>query len=149
MRARRTVLSAAILLGIIAAPALADGSFVKIGDIKGTATELQHQGWIEIGTWGMDKKDSGPWYWPFGTPKTNFWFDKRPDVSSPALQKAMAGRTLYPRVVFDFEVKGTIYRTTLYDARIVSVETQNRSEKVTVQFKRQTEQQLLLVSRKN
>ncbi len=145
----RFFLSAAVILGLLAAPALADGSFVKIGDIRGTATELQHQGWIVIGTWGMDKKEGGAWYWPFGTSKTNFWFEKRPDISSPALQKAMASRTLYPRVIFDFEVKGTIYRTTLYDARIVAIETQSRGEKVTVQFKKQTEQQLLLVSQKN
>lgn len=145
----RFFLYAAAAIALLAAPALADGSFVKIGDIKGNATELRHQGWIVIGTWGMDKKAGGTWYWPFGAPTTNFWFEKRPDASSSALQKAMASRTLYPRVVFDFEVKGTIYRTTLYNARIVAVETQNRGEKVTVQFKKQEEQQLLVVSQKN
>ncbi len=145
----RFFLCAAVALCLLTAPSLADGSFVKIGDINGAATELQHQGWIEIGTWGMEKEHSTPWYWPFGTRKTDFWFEKRSDVSSPALQKAMASRTLYPRVLFDFSVKGTIYRTTLYNARIVSVATHNRGEKVTIQFKRQTDQQLLLVSRTN
>lgn len=142
MRTRRTVLLAAIALSLFAAPALADGTFVKIGDIRGTATEAQHQGWIAVGTWGVEKKNATG-FWSFmSEPKPVFWFEKRNDLSSSALQKAMSGQVRFARIEFDVSIRGDILRTTLYDARITAIETRDKVERIQIQFKKQTDQRV-------
>jgi type VI protein secretion system component Hcp len=134
----RTFLFLAIVLGLLAAPAMADGSFVKIGDIKGTATEPQHQGWIQIGTWGSGTASGGVWL--FGSAKPTFWFEKRNDTASAALQRALQEKTFYDRVLFDVSIKGDILRTTFFSVRVIAVETHGPVEKITLQFKNQTDQ---------
>lgn len=142
MRTRRTVLSLIIAVGLLAVPALADGTFVKIGDIRGTATESQHQGWIAVGTWGVEKrKDTS--FWSFmREPKPVIWFEKRNDAASPALQKALTRQLQFVRVEFDVSIKGDILRTTLYDVRITSIETRDKTERIHLQFKKQTDQRV-------
>lgn len=145
MRARRTVLSATIALGLFAAPALADGTFVKIGNIRGTATEAQHQGWMQIGNWGMDSKSASFSIWKLkyeGAQKA-FWFDRKADATSGALQKALAARTQFSSVTFDVAVRNETFRTTLYSVRIISIETHGNVEKVTLQFDQQRDQTFL------
>jgi type VI protein secretion system component Hcp len=142
MRTRRTVLLAAIALSLFAAPALADGTFVKIGDIRGTATEAQHQGWIAVGTWGVEKRKATG-FWSFmSEPKPVFWFEKRNDVSSAALQRALSSQSRFARIEFDVSIRGDILRTTLYDARITSIETRDKVERIQLQFTRQTDQRV-------
>jgi type VI protein secretion system component Hcp len=139
-------LSAIIAIGLLAVPALADGTFVKIGDIRGTATEAQHQGWIAVGTWGVEKKQSTG-FWSFmSEPKSVFWFEKRNDGSSPALQRALTGQVRFARVEFDVSIRGDVLRTTLYDARIISIETRDKAERIQLQFKKQTDQQMTLTA---
>lgn len=138
----RFFLYAAVALGVLAAPALADGTFVKIGDIRGTATEAQHQGWIAVGTWGVEKR-KGTGFWSFmSEPKPVLWFEKRNDLSSPALQRALSGQVRFARIELDVSIRGDILRTTLYDARITSIETRDKVERIQLQFKKQTDQRV-------
>jgi type VI protein secretion system component Hcp len=136
---RRFFLFVAVALGLVAAPALADGSFVKIGNINGYATEAQHQGWIQIGSFGQEERS---WSFSISTFKYEpsrkvFWFEKVIDASSPALQKALVARTRFPQVMFDVAVRTETFRTTLYEVKILSIETKGNREKITLDFKRQ------------
>lgn len=135
----RFFLSAVVALAFLTAPALADGSFVKIGGIIGTATEAQHQGWMQVTRFGQEDRS---WSFSFSTFKYEparkvFWFEKPADASSPALQKALVARTRFTEALFDFSVRRETFRTTLYDAKILSIETKGNQEKVTLDFKRQ------------
>lgn len=130
---------AAVAICLLTVPALADGNFVKFGNIRGNATEIQHQGWIEAGQWGTEKKEG---FWLFSAPKTQFWFDKKTDAASGPLQRALQDKTYYETALFDVSIKGTIFRTTFHSVRVVAVETHGNSEKITLQFKTQKEQQI-------
>jgi hypothetical protein len=131
----------AFITACLAAPAFADGSFVRIGTINGGAVEAQHQGWIQVGTWGIDTR-SGKWFW--SSPKQVFWFETTGDRR--ALDKAQAEKTFYDRVLFDVSIKGQILRTTFTAVRVESVEQQGKVAKVTLQFKKQTDQQVTLTA---
>ncbi len=136
---RRFFLFGAVVLGFLAAPALANGSFVKIGDIRGSATEAQHQGWIQIGGFGQEDRS---WSFSISTFKYEpsrkvFWFEKVIDGASPALQKAMAARTRFPQVMFDVAVRTETFRTTLYEVKILSIETKGNQERLMLDFRSQ------------
>lgn len=136
---RRFFLSASAALGLLIAPALADGSFVKIGNIQGSATEAHHQGWIQIGGFGQEDRS---WSFSISTFKYEpsrkvFWFEKVIDASSPALQKAMTARTRFPEAMFDVAVRTETFRTTLFEVKILSIETKGNREKITLDFKSQ------------
>jgi hypothetical protein len=135
MRAYRLAAFAFIILSCLIAPAFADGSFVRIGDIKGAATESQHQGWIPVGLWGTDTR-SGRWFW--SSPKSVFWFETSGDRA--ALETALQNKTFYDRVLFDVSIKGNVLRTTFTAVRVIAVEQQGKVEKITLQFKKQTDQ---------
>jgi len=135
----RFFLYAAVAIGLLTAPALADGNFVKFGNIRGYATELQHQGWIEAGQWGSETKNG---FWIFSTPTSMFWFDKHVDAASGPLQKALQDKTWFDRVVFDVSIRGNILRTTFQGVRVIAVESHGRNEKITLQFKSQSDQQI-------
>ena len=135
----RYFLYAAVALGLLTAPALADGNFMKFGNIRGSATEIQHQGWVEAGQWGSETKSG---FWFFSHPTAMFWFEKRNDAASAPIQKAMQDKTYFDRVLFDVSIKGNILRTTFQGVRIVGVETHGRTEKITLQFKSQSDQQI-------
>lgn len=139
----RFFLCAAVALGLLTAPALADGNFVRFDNIQGSATEAQHQGWIQTGQWGTDQKKG---FWLFSSPKCQFWFEKKADASSSALQRALQNKTFFERVLFDVSIKGTVLRTTFHAVRIVAVETVGGTEKITLQFKSQTDRQITLPS---
>jgi type VI protein secretion system component Hcp len=141
MRAHRLAFAFTIIAAL-AAPAFADGSFVKLGDIKGTATEAQHQGWIQIGSWGCEHRD-----WNLSITKLKydpsqelFWFEKKSDAASRGLQKAMADRTLFGTVVFDMTVRTETFRTTFFQTRVIAIEKHGDVEKVTMQYKRREDQ---------
>jgi hypothetical protein len=136
MRAHRLAAFAVIAM-CLAAPAFADGSFVKIGAIKGSAAELQHQGWIPVGLWGTETR-SGRWFW--SSPTNVFWFEMSGDHA--AIEKALAEKTFYDRIVFDVSIKGEVLRTTFTAVRIVAVEQRGRTEKITLSFKKQTDQRV-------
>jgi type VI protein secretion system component Hcp len=143
MRAHRLAF-AFTLIAALAAPALAD-SFVKIGNIKGSAVEAQHQGWMQIGAWGCEHHD-----WNISITKFRydpsqeiFWFEKKVDMASPGLAKAMADRTLFPQAVFDMTVRTETFRSTFVNARVVGLEKHGDIEKVTLQFKTRQDQTLL------
>jgi type VI protein secretion system component Hcp len=139
---RRFLLFAAIVLGFLTAPALADGSFVKIGDIKGTATEAQHQGWIPAANWGSENRSWNFSIWPlkYEPARSVFWFEKPTDASSASLYKAMVDRTWYPVAIFDVAVRAESFRTNYHQVRILSIETKGNREKVTLEYKTQHEQ---------
>ncbi len=137
MRAHHLTAFAFIVFGLLIAPALADGSFVKIGDIKGGAAESQHQGWIQVGLWGTETR-SGRWFW--SSPTSVFWFEMTSDRA--ALDKALQTKTFYDRVVFDVSIRGDILRTTFSAVRVIAVEQVGKGEKVTLQFKQQTDQRV-------
>ena len=141
MRTRLFAAFAFLATAFLVAPAFADGSFVKIGAIKGTATEAQHQGWTQIGTWGTETR-SVKWFW--SSPRQVFWFEMAGDHT--ALEKALADKTFYDRVLFDVSIKGEILRTTFTAVRVESVDHQNKIVKVTLQFKKQTDQQITLTA---
>lgn len=136
MRAHRLAAFAFVAL-CLAAPAFADGSFVKIGAIKGSATELQHQGWIAIGLWGTDTR-SGRWFW--SSPTKVFWFEMTGDHA--ALDKAVADKTFFDRILFDVSIKGEVLRTTFTAVRVIGAEQHGTVEKITLQFKSQTDQRV-------
>lgn len=135
----RFFLGAAVALGLLAAPALADGNFVRLGNINGAATEIQHQSWIEAGQWGVESK-KGLWF--FSAPTSTFWFEKRSDGSSGQLQQALQQKTFFDRALFDVSIRGTILRTTFHGVRVIGVEARGRTEKITLQYKYQTDQQI-------
>lgn len=135
----RFFLCAAVALGLLTAPALADGNFVKFGNIRGTATELQHQGWVEVGQWGCESKGGA---WIFSSPTTTFWFEKRVDASSAPIQKALQDKAYFDRILFDVSIKGNTLRTTFQGVHVVAVEAHGRTEKITLQFKSQSDQQI-------
>lgn len=137
MRAHRLAAFALVAAAFLVAPAFADGSFVKIGAIKGTATEAQHQGWTQIGTWGTETR-SGKWFW--SSPRQVFWFEMAGDHA--ALEKALTEKTFYDRVLFDVSIKGEILRTTFTAVRVEGVEHQGKVAKVTLQFKKQSDQRV-------
>lgn len=135
----RFFLYAAVALGLVTATAFADGNFVKVGNIPGSANETQHQGWIEAGQWGAENKTG---FWFFSEPTHTFWFEKRSDAASGPLQRALQDKTFYEHAYFDVSIKGTVLRTTFHNVRVVGVESHGRSEKVTLQFKYQTDQRI-------
>lgn len=137
MRAHRLAAFAFLVLGLFAVPAFADGSFVKIGDIKGAAAEPQHPGWIQVGLWGTETR-SGRWFW--SSPKNVFWFEMTGDRAP--LEKAVANKTLFDRVVFDVSIKGEILRTTFTAVRVVGVEQAGKVGKISLQYKKQTDQRV-------
>lgn len=137
MRAHRFAAFAFLVLGLFAVPAFADGSFVKIGDIKGTATESQHFGWIPAGVWGTEARP-GKWFW--SKPVNVFWFETGAD--NVAIQKAITEKAFYDRVLFDVSIKGDVLRTTFSDVRIIADEPSGKIRKITLQFKRQTDQRV-------
>jgi hypothetical protein len=143
MRTHRLAAFAFIVLGYLIAPAFADGSFVKIADINGAATESQHQGWMPVGLWGTDTR-SGRWFW--SSPKSVFWFETTGDRA--ALEKALQNKTFYDRVLFDVSIKGNILRTTFTAVRVIAVEQQGKAEKITLQFKKQTDQSITFTAAK-
>ena len=137
MRTHRLAAFAFILLGLLMAPAFADGSFVKIGDIRGNAAEIQHQGWIQVGLWGTENR-AGKWFWSSPTPVV--WFEMT-DPPAP-LERAMAEKILFDRVLLDVSIKGDVLRTTFTSVRVLSVETRGRVQKVTLQFKKESDQRV-------
>jgi hypothetical protein len=137
MRAHRLAASAFLLFGFLAVPAFADGSFVKIGDIKGAAVEPQHPGWIQIGLWGTETR-SGRWFW--SSPTNVFWFEMTGEHA--AIEKAVANKAFFDRVVFDVSIRGQILRTTFTSVRVISVEQRGKIEKVALQYKQQTDQRV-------
>ena len=143
MRAHRLAAFAFIVLSCLIAPAFADGSFVKIGDIKGVATESQHQGWIPVGLWGTDTR-SGRWFW--SSPKSMFWFETT--GARTALEKALQNKTFYDKVLFDVSIRGNVLRTTFTAVRVIAVEQQGKVEKITLQFKKQTDQSVTFTAAK-
>jgi hypothetical protein len=143
MRTHRFAAFAFVILACLIAPAFADGSFVKIGDIKGTATETQHQGWIQVNLWGTETR-SGRWFW--SSPTNAFWFETT--GSTAALEKALAEKTFYDRVVFDVSIKSQILRTTFTAVRVIAVDRHGKVQKITLQFKKQTDQQVTLTAAK-
>jgi hypothetical protein len=136
MRAHRLA-AFAFILSTLVAPAFADGSFVKIGDIKGAATESQHNGWIQAGLWGTDTR-SGRWLW--SKPVNVFWFEMAGDHA--ALDKAVQAKTFYDRVLFDVSIRGDILRTTFSNVRVIAVDQTGKVGKVTLQFKKQSDQRV-------
>ncbi len=148
MHGHRTFLFAAyaaMVLALLATPAWADGSFVKIGTIRGTATEAQHQDWIDVGLWGIDRKNAG--FWSFWTaPKASFWFEKRSDDTSLALMNAVRNKKGFDHILFDVSIKGEVLRTTFTNAHVVAVEKRGRVDRVTVQFKTQTDQRISFIA---
>jgi type VI protein secretion system component Hcp len=124
-------------MSILAAPAFADGSFVKIGDINGGATEAQHNGWIQVGLWGTDTR-SGRWFW--SKPTNVFWFEMA--GKQAALEKAVQNKTFYERVLFDVSIRGETLRTTFSNVRVIAVEPKGKVGKITLQYKRQTDQRV-------
>lgn len=137
MRAHRLAAFAFIVMSSLFAPAFADGSFVKIGDIRGAASESQHQGWIPVGLWGTETR-SGRWFWSGST--SIFWFEMTGDHA--ALEKALQNKTFYDRVLFDVSIKGDVLRTTFTAVRVVAVEQQGKVEKITLQFKKESDQRV-------
>jgi hypothetical protein len=136
MRAHRFA-AFAFILSMLVAPAFADGSFVKIGDIKGAATEAQHYGWIQTGLWGTETR-SGRWFW--SKPTNVFWFEMTGD--RVALEKALQNKTFYDRVLFDVSIHSNTLRTTFSAVRVIAVEQTGKVGKVTLQFKKQTDQRV-------
>jgi hypothetical protein len=136
MRAHRLA-AFAFILSFLAAPAFADGSFVKVGDIKGNAIESQHNGWIQVGLWGTETR-SGRWFW--SKPTNVFWFEMTGEHA--ALEKAQLAKTFYDRVLFDVSIRGETLRTTFSNVRVVGVEQKGKVEKVTLQFKKQSDQRV-------
>jgi type VI protein secretion system component Hcp len=145
MRTHRFAAFAVIVLALFVLPAFADGNFVKIGNIKGTATEAQHQGWIDAGLWGIATQDRSfsIWTFKYEPPRKLFWFEKKTDASSPALQKAMADKIFFDQAIFDMALRSQTSRTTFFAVRIHSVETHGGTEKVTLEFKTQKDQDYL------
>jgi hypothetical protein len=143
MRAHRFAAFAFIVLSCLIAPAFADGSFVRIGEINGTAAESQHQGWIPVGLWGTETR-SGRWFW--SSPKSVFWFETGGDHA--ALEKALQNKTFYDKVLFDVSIRGNVLRTTFTAVRVIAVEQQGKVEKITLQFKKQTDQSITFTAAK-
>jgi hypothetical protein len=137
MRAHRIAAFAVFVLSLLAVPAFADGSFVKIGDIKGTATESQHFGWIPAGLWGTEAR-AGKWFW--SKPVNVFWFETGAD--NVAIQKAVIDKVHFDRVLLDVSIKGDVLRTTFSDVRIIADEPSGKFRKITLQFKKQTDQRV-------
>ena len=136
MRAHRLTAFAFIILACLIVPAFADGNFIKIGDIKGAATDVNHRGWIEIGNWET-VIDRG--FHILGSTKSQFRFETADPAAAAALQKAAQSKTFYDTVLFDVAIKGIVLRTTLYAVRVTAVDSAGRIQKVTLQFKKQTD----------
>jgi hypothetical protein len=136
MRAHRLT-AFAFILSILAAPAFADGSFVKIGNVNGGATETQHNGWIQVGLWGTETR-SGRWFW--SKPVNVFWFEMAGNHA--ALEKAALNKTFYDRVLFDVSIRGNTLRTTFSNVRVIAVEPMGKTGKITLQFKKQSDQRV-------
>ncbi len=143
MRTHRFAAFAFIVLSCLIAPAFADGSFVRIGDIKGAAAESQHQGWIPVGVWGIETR-SGRWFW--SSPTSVFWFETTADRT--ALETALQNKTFYDHVLFDVSIKGNVLRTTFTAVRVIAVDQQGKAEKITLQFKKQTDQSITFTAAK-
>lgn len=137
MRTHRLTAFAFIVLALLIAPAFADGSFVKIGNIKGAATESQHQGWIQVGLWGTETR-SGKWFW--SSPKSVFWFEM--NGNHAALEKALAEKTFYDRVMLDVSVRGEVLRTTFSAVRVIAVEQNAKAGKITLEYKKESDQRM-------
>jgi hypothetical protein len=139
MRAHRLTAFAFIILACLIAPAFADGNFIKIGGIKGAATEYDHRGWIEIGNWET-VIDRG--FHILGSAKSQFRFETADAASVAALRKAEQSKAFYDTVWFDVSIKGVVLRTTLYAVRVSGVESAGKIQKVTLLFKKQTDQRV-------
>lgn len=137
MRAIRLPAFALIALALLTFPAFADGNFLKVGGIKGAATESNHYGWVEIGGW-QTIIDRG--FHILGGAKSQFLFDTNDSVAAMALAKAAQDKTFFDSVLFDVSIKGSTLRTTLHGVRVISVATAGKTRKVTLQFKSQTDQ---------
>jgi len=143
MRTHRLAAFVFMLLAALVAPAFADGSFVKVGNIQGTAAEPQHQGWIQVGLWGTETR-SGKWFWSKTT--NTFWFETTD--STNALEKALAEKTFFDQVLFDVSIKGEILRTTYTAVRVIAVDHQGKVHKITLKFKKQADQRVTITAAK-
>lgn len=137
MRAQSIAAFAFLVMSCLAVPASADGSFVKIGNINGSATEVQHPGWIPVGLWGTETR-SGKWFW--SSPTNVFWFETTGDHA--AIEKALTDKTFYDRVLFDVSVRGQILRTTFSAVRVIGDEPSGKIRKITLRYKTQTDQRV-------
>jgi len=98
-------------------------AFLKLGDIKGEATDAEHKEWIEVlsvsqsisqpaATTGATRRR--------GAAVMDFSIIKPLDQATPSINDAVARGRAFPQVVYEMVEGGVRYKVTLENARIIS-----------------------------
>lgn len=99
-----------LVLLVISATFVHAGAFLKLGDIKGEATDSTRKGWMDVHSvdWGITLKETGG----SGSSNrgelvvSNLKLKKRIDSASPKIQEAVLTGVIIPLVEYELAVAG-------------------------------------------
>jgi len=136
---RNAISAIFVVIALIQPGPSSAAAFLKLGNIIGDATEVDHKDWITI--LSVTETVSNPVTAPAGGPRfSDLGIAKQLDISSISLRTGLATGTVYPEAVIELIRSGGVkavplFRYKLYDAVITSISLSGNADEVpTEQF---------------